>query len=739
MAMFDGIRERMRGQRPVGAAEEMQRNAQPGGGFGGQQQYGMEQDGSQRRRGSRYPLQHNQQTEEELESLQRGMSPEEHDAFLMGQRMGAESLLELKGQSVPGRDDAGRIMTKERLNSAMNTLLRYRAGKASVNRRIINAQEWWKMNNWQQIKLQYGHLSTDAAPKSTGWLWNSIVGKHADAVDSYPEPIILPRAEDDKSEAKKLSSIIPVILKMNGFEETYSQAMWQKMQEGTGAYGIFWDSRKLNGLGDICIKKINMLNLYWEPGIGNIQDSRNLFYVTYEDVDELMEMYPQLEGKAANMKLFVDKYKTDDNIDMSNKAVVVDWYYKKYLDGKTVLHYCKFVGENCLYSSEEEAQTPNQDGTPNDLAQGYYHDGEYPFVLDPLFPVEGSPAGYGYIDIGVGEQAGLDLLDDAMTINTIMHAIPRYFERKDSSINRDQFMNWREPIVTAGANLGQDSLRPIEVPEMGASAFSMLQHKVDAIKFITGNTDINNGGVPSGVTAASAIAALKEDSGRSSKDSTKAAYRAFTLIVNMVIERIRQFYDIPRVFRIIGKENMQEQFESYNNAGLQIQQTQNLPGQAPGLRLPVFDIDIRPQRENAYTQMAQNELGIQFWGMGMFNPQMTDQAVMLLDMMEFKGKDELKRRIMEQGTMRDTLVQVAQIALQLATQYDPAAAEQLAVIIQGISADMGAQIGAGGGAAAGRVGLQSAPDDAMSAPHDARENQIVRRAGERAANASRPD
>ena len=270
---------------------------------------------------------------------------------------------------------------------------------------------------------------------------------------------------------------------------------------------------------------------------------------------------------------------------------------------------------------------------------------------------------------------------------------------------------------------------------MGGEAFNMLQHKIDAIKFITGNTDIQNGGVPSGVTAASAIAALKEDSGRSSKDSTKAAYRAFMKIVNMVIERIRQFYDIPRMFRIIGQEDMQEQFETYSNAGLKMQTIQNLPNQEPGMRLPVFDVDVRAQRENAYTQMSQNELGVQFWGMGLFNPQMTDQAIMLLDMMEFKGKDELKRKIMQQGTLRDTLMQVAQIAMALAQKYDPAVAQQLAMVLQGVAADAGVSMGlpAGGGTA-----KSTAPDDEMSAPHDARENAIVRRAAERSANASRP-
>ena len=106
----------------------------------------------------------------------------------------------------------------------------------------------------------------------------------------------------------------------------------------------------------------------------------------------------------------------------------------------------------------------------------------------------------------------------------------------------------------------------------------------------------------------------------------------------------------------------------------------------------------------------------------------------IYDMMDFKGKEELIRAIKEQGTLRDTLIQIAQYALQLAIMYDPAGAEQLAAMIQGIAGDMGAQVG--GGIQVPKLG--NAPDDASSAPHDPRENKIVRRAAEQSANASRP-
>ena len=705
MAMMDRIRERLQGQRPVGAAQQ----AMPMGTRmpdirGGEQQDGM--------------------NEEDFDMMTAPERTEVAEARKLGERMGAESIMQMAGMTPKRRQDvtnAGRIMNAERLNEATQILLKYQGAKSSVNHRVIRAQQWWKLKNWEQIREERGVRASTVHPSNTGWLWNCIVGKHADAIDSYPEPVILPRMQDDKAEAQRLSKIVPVVMEMNDFEETYNDCSWQKMQEGTAVYGTFWNSRKLNGLGDIDIKKVNILNLYWEPGITDIQESRNVFYISYEDKKDLEKAYPELEGKLNSTKLTLEEYKTDDKIDLSDKAAVVDWYYKVHDNGRTILHYCKYVNETCLYSSEEE-----------NTQEGYYADGLYPFVLDPLFPVEGSPAGYGYIDIAKDAQADIDTLSQAMVKNAGMRATPRYFIRKDGAINEEEFADWSKPLVHVGGNLGQDSLMAIEVAQMGSDAHNMLQQKIDEIKFITGNTDVNNGGVPSGVTAASAIAALKEDSGRSSKDSTKAAYRSYQKIVTMVIERIRQFYDLPRQFRILGAMG-QEEFVSYDNSGLQEQVIPNLPGQEPGMRLPVFDIEVRAQRENAYTKMSQNELMLQFYNMGMLNPQMSDQALIALEGMDFRGKEQLVKRIQQQGTMQQTLMQIGQIAMQLAQQYRPDVAPQIAGVMQGVAMDAGMAMQGGGAPIQG----MEAPADNMSAPNPD-ENALVKRSRERAANATRP-
>jgi len=663
-----------------------------------------------------------------LDMLTQQQTTGQQDAYRMGQEMGIRSVMDAAGITDSMRqrmNEGGRLMNATRLNDATVTLLDYMGKKASVNKRIVSAQEWWKLKNWQEIQAERGTRGSNPSKSNTGWLWNAIVGKHADMMDNYPEAVFLPREENDKAEAKRLSQIVPVVMEINDFEQTYNDVMWQKLIEGTNCTGVFWNKMKLNGLGDIDIKKVNMLNLYWEPGVTDIQDSRNVFYIAYEDKDLLVAQYPQLEGQLTTGQIPHKQYKTDDPTNDSNKAAVIDWYYKVTDEaGRTLVHYCKYVNEVCMYSSEEENK-----------AESYYEDGLYPFVLDALYPVEGSPAGYGYVDIAKDTQADIDTISQAMVLNATMKATPRYFERTGGNINETEFMDLTKMIIHVNGGVGTDTLRPWEVPTMGSDVSNMLQQKIDEIKQITGNMDVNNGGVPSGVTAASAIAALKEDSGRTSKDSTRAGYRSFRKVVRMVQSRITQFYDVERQFRITGDDG-QEEFVSFDNSGLQMQPMPTMPGMQPDYRKPEFDIEIRAQRENAYTKMSQNELALQFWGNGMLNPQMTDQALIALSMMDFRNKDDMVRQIRAQGTMMDTLVKVAQIAMALAEQSgDQMVAQQLAGVLQGVSQDMGVPIMQQPGTPGQGGGMKAA--DALDKPADPNENRIVARARERAANADR--
>ena len=79
----------------------------------------------------------------------------EEAAYNLGQKMGAESIAAMVREPAATTQPM-RGITEERLIEAEHLLMRYKAGKSSVDRRIINAQQWWKMRNWEQIENDRG-------------------------------------------------------------------------------------------------------------------------------------------------------------------------------------------------------------------------------------------------------------------------------------------------------------------------------------------------------------------------------------------------------------------------------------------------------------------------------------------------------------------------------------------------------------------------------------------------------
>lgn len=559
---------------------------------------------------------------------------------------------------------------KDEIREAANTLHEYKKGKANLEARILENEEWYKMRHWAHMRKANKRWQDEPDPASA-WLLNSILNKHADAMDNYPEPNVLPRSQDDEQDAKALSAILPVVLEQNEYEETYSQKWWYKLKSGTGVEGVFWNSAKNNGLGDIEIRKVDLLNLFWEPGVADIQQSRNVFHVALMDNDLLEQKYPFLKGKLGGKAINVSEYAYEDAVDTSRKSVVVDWYYKREVNGRTVLHYCKFVNDEVLYASENDSAYKNR---------GFYDHGKYPFVFDALFVMEGSPAGFGYIDMMKDAQQYIDKLNSAFLKNALMAGKKRFFIRSDGGVNEEEFADWSNDFVHTTGNLGDDSIREIKVDALPAIYVNVLQQKIDELKETSGNRDFSQGGTTSGVTAASAIAALQEAGSKLSRDMLKSSYRAFTQVCYLCIELMRQFYTEPREFRILGQQG-QEEFVRFDNAHLMQRSQGNDFGLDLGYRMPVFDIKVRAQKSSPFSKLSQNEMAKEFFGMGFFNPQMSDQALACIEMMDFEGKQQVISRISQNGTMYQQLQQLQQQMAQMALIID---AQNGTTISQGV-------------------------------------------------------
>ncbi len=619
---------------------------------------------------------------------------------------------------------------KETVRDALEKFRKYKESKGILDNRITANQEWFK-GRYAMVKDDRSGAVGEPDSKSA-WAFNSIINKHADAMDNIPTCNILPREESDVQAAESLSKIVPLVMDKCRFQKKYYDVWFDKLIAGGGIYKAYWDNSLANGLGDVNIIEIDPLNLVWEPGIEDIQDSENIFHIDYVKNNLIKQQYPFMDGKLTESgRGDVQAYQNAEsqNKDHGDESVVFDWWYKRKNGTKSVVHLCKFCNGEVLWASENTKEYKDT---------GYYDHGKYPFVFDTLFPIKGTPFGFGYIDVMKSPQFVIDSLDESITKYAKMAGKPRFFKKKNANVDADQFANWNNDFVDVdGSQLDDSNIRQIQLNPFPAFIPNQWQNKIEELKETSGNRDFSQGATSAGVTAASAIAALQEAGSKLSRDMIKTSYWAYEDIVSLVVELIRQFYTEDRYFRI-ENPNGGEEFISFSNLAIRPEPTEYMTdtGIEISVRVPEFDYKIIAQKMSPFQREAQNQLAIQLFQMGVFNPQLADQVLPFLEMMNFEGIDAIKKKVSENGTMYQQLLQMIQLATQMAQALDDQAIMMGNPMGGGYMQQVMAIAGEGN-PAAGPVGR---PQEAMTGAQGmpATESTITAKARQRVASGSAP-
>ena len=613
------------------------------------------------------------------------------------------------------------VIGTEEVAKAAQLLQQYKSGKAALDTRIVDNALWFRMRHWKNYKNK---MMEDKPTPASGWLFNSIANKHADAMDNYPEPNVLPRAADDEKTAKVLSKVLPVVLEQADYEQAYSDTWWRKLKQGTGVKGIFWDPTKRRGIGDIAIKSMDILMLYWEPGVMDIQESPNLFSLSLEDNDQLKAKWPQMDGHTGST-LEVAKYIHDENISTADKSVVVDWYYKKARpEGQPLLHYCKFCNGVVLYASENDPQYADR---------GFYDHGQYPFVFDPLFMEEDSPAGFGYIDVMKDTQTAIDEMNHAMDENIKLAAKPRFLLSDAAGVNEEELADWSKDIVHVAGGIRDGILSPLQTAGLQGNCISYRDARVSELKEISGNRDVSQGGTTSGLTAASAIAALQEAGSKLSRDMLKSAYRAFAKECYLIIELMRQFYDEERVYRITGPTG-QTEFVPFSGQALRPQPVGMVGGVELGAHEPVFDITVSAAKKSTFNRLSQNETAKECYQLGFFAPANADAALAALDMMDFEGIEKVRERVQQNGTLYQQLQQAMEQVQKMAGLLDQMTGSNMSAAAGAAAQAAGASGGGSGGTSEGLSATNG-----LGAQVGSGGNSLATQAAKRAMNVNNPN
>lgn len=570
--------------------------------------------------------------------------------------------------------------TPDKVSEVLQILHEYKDGKTTVDMKATENQEWWRLRHWNVIqgKTEAGKAKVEVG---SAWAVNSILNKHADFMDSFPKANVLAREADDEEEAQILSKILPAIEEHTDAEQVYNTAGYDFLIDGTAITSVLWDPMAHDGMGDIKKTNVDIHNVFWQPGIEDIQQSKYFFDVSVADVNDVKLQYPDIADRIGGGKQgFITEYIHDDNINHQNDIEIINCYYKKlemrpvlinidpqtvaqHLVPREILHMAIIIGDQCVFCSEDNPE----------YQDGFYKHGKYPYVFRKCFPVKDSPCGFGYLDIMKYPQRDIDKLDQAIMKNTMMKAKPRWWVKKNADINKEAFADWNEEIVEVGSGDLGSAVQQMDVDTLPAIVETHLEAKIDELKEISGNRDFSQGSTASGVTAASAIAALQEAGSKLSRDINKAMYRGSREEYYLEIELIRQFYTEPRTFRIDDGSGRYE-YMDYSNVNIAPQDITTPEGTRH--KKSIFDLEVSAEKQSPFSRASQNETAKELYQMGLFAPDNATSALVCLDMMEFEGKEKIKQQIQQ----NDTFMQQFQQMQQLIIQLSPEAAVQMGLV-----------------------------------------------------------
>jgi len=575
------------------------------------------------------------------------------------------------GGKLPSMRD-GEIDERLRVTDLMATLSKYREGKSAHDERIIENDRWYRSQHWDVMREKSGKSKNHSDPEpTTGYVWNTIANKHGDLMDNYPEPVFMEREQSDLEEAEKLSKIVKYVLDRNKFRKVYSDNAWYKLKTGTAAYHVFWDPSLEGGLGDISHKKVDMLRLYWQPGVTNIQDSKYVFALSLIDKDDAKRMYPEYDGKESNTVtrgVDIRQYVQTDEIDLTDKVTMIDCYYKeRQPDGSTILHMDKIIGSKIVDSTKRREKTDAGSGVQ---ASGLYDHGKFPFVIDAMYPEEDNLLGFGLVDVVKNPQMYIDKLDQLLTKNALVAGKQRVIY-KQGLFNAQDLADLSKDFIPATGSLQKgvdwDYLQANALP---ASILSHRSNKIAELKEISGSNDFNRGSTGGGVTSATGILALQEAGNKLSRAIITGTYDAFTEICYMTMELIAQFYTEPRKFRITNDRGQAEYVE-YSNENLK---PQPIPSVVQGMeqetRRPIFDIVVHAEKYSPYLALAQNQTAKDLFASGFFSPESAPAALTALSLMSFDGKDRIEKKIQEVYQQQMEMQQATNQAQQAVAQQE---------------------------------------------------------------------
>ena len=443
-------------------------------------------------------------------------------------------------------------------------------------------------------------------------LQSTIENIRADLMDQMPEAIITADDPANERAAQALTEILGENHRRCHYENEYAKLLHDLLIGGYMVQETGFDPHADGGLGGAFLRHADAHNVMVDPMCADIQDSRAVFKFAPYPKEWFKSRYPD----------DYDKLKPDANTIMpqsdahlgrgnDERILMIECWEREYdkQTGRFRVHMARLAGRRMLEDSRIVKP------------EGYYAHGEYPFVITALFPRKGTALGYGYVDMFATQQLYADKIDQIVLKNALMASHNKLLITGASGFDPADMADWSKEVHQGDSLSGITWFPTAPLPAYITQYAEAIRQ---SIKEESGSNDFSRGTTYGGVTAASAIAALQEASGKRSRMTARLIHGAFEQAVRQELEVEREYCAFSRTVRLKGKkETMAFTYKDMyalsplNNA------------------LPIeFMITVKAQRENRFTVAAHNETILSLVKLNMLAP---DAA---LELMLFDGKEQ---------------------------------------------------------------------------------------------------
>lgn len=532
----------------------------------------------------------------------------------------------------PSEEERKSIELVERLYS------RAKKARKRYDQKWIDFYKMFRGQQWKEVRPSYRHSEV------VNFVFQTIQSMVPVLTDSRPKLEYLPTVPSQFEISDILTKVAENDWLHNNWLEVLTEILFDSHFYGTAFGHCGYDEKANMGLGNILFESWDPSYCFPDPDARDINDRRSKFFIYAEPValSKLKKDYPD---KA--------QYLTADVIDLAqgDKSDIYQVMFKSPIDSKLILEgsssydslqkdqtlkiTCYFKDDeveeiedetdqaNMIETSESNTGVPNGEPAPDKLkypngrkiviAGGVlcedngieFDDGLFPVckLVNYILPREFW--GMGEVEQLEGPQKTLNkLISFSLDVLTLM-GNPIWIVDDTSGIDTDNLFNKPGLIVekTAGSEVRRES--GVELQPFVMELTDKFQKWIDGI---SGQTDLSRGAEPNDVTAASAISDLQEAQQTRLRLKSRNIDGFLQQFGKMYMNRVFQYYSVPRIVRISGDDNAGTFFHFH----VEVLENDPATGQpfkdANGLPMPKKMAHVTQTNESGITESKQYEI-----------------------------------------------------------------------------------------------------------------------------------